>query len=347
MDVQAFDPQTNRPLSQPTHASSGTSSSDGFFALFIAPEATKLDSFVVIASPHDSTALVPSKTFTITRPYSFLQPVKLQMGDFGTPLPQLKGELVTTTGLPIAGASVYLSGAVTGGGIFRSRVVVTDVNGVFHVDLLPSAVDGSYVLTALPPSTSTAGVLVTQVKATATAGQLAALSRTTFAAPDKLTVIGSVVLPTGDIAANVLVVAHALAPPKENKSQPLPMGETEAHTDISGRFTMALDPAVYRIDFIPTGLLPRTSRVVTVKMEASPDGGAPLQTVDLKQFPLSNARKVSGTVTLPMNDQMVPAANAVVRYFHVATVEGRPTSLLVGEAVADDLGNYTLTRPAR
>ncbi len=350
MQLQAFDPQTQKPLSQPVQSSA----TYGDFVIFIAPEAQKLDAIVLVASPRDPGSLVPSKTFTITRPFPVVIDPPLQLGDFGDSLPNMKGVVTTTTGVPVASASIYLSGGVNGGGIFTSQVVVTNAMGEFNVNLLPSATDGSYTLTALPAPGSTAGVLQTQVRAVAQLGQIATLKSvvtgtSTVVCPDKITVIGSVVTPKGTVGRGVSVVARAVQQLKELGNQPLPMGETTGFTDESGRFSLELDPGVYQIDFIPNSDLPRTSRIVTVKLESSPDGGAPTNTVDLQQFPLSKPRSVTGTITLPPNTNtgVAPVAvNAIVRYFHVTTIEGRPSSLLLGEAVTDEHGTYAVILPA-
>ena len=348
IDLQAVDPFTHRALSQSVPASS-----TGDFVLFISPEAQKLDSFVIVATPRDSMNLVPAKTFPIVRPFPTLLDAPLQLGDFGDSLPGLKGKLVTTTMAPVPSAIVYLSGGVNGGGVFTSKVVTTDLDGLFTVDLLPSAIDSSYTLTALPPAGSTAGVLQTQVRAVSKLGSIATLTASatgtsTVVCPDKLTVVGSVVLPDGAVAVGVSVLAHAVQQLKELGTRPLPMGETQAKTDASGRFSLGLDPGVYQVDFVPGQDLPRTSRVVTVKNELAADGGAPTGTVTLPEFKLSKARRVTGTITLPNNANgfILPAVNATVRYFHVTTIEGRPSSLLLGEGVSDDQGNYSVVLPA-
>jgi len=355
MDVQAFNPISKRPLSQRAHVSSGTPESKGDFTLFIAPEAYALPSFIVVASPREPGSLVPSKTFTITQP---IDPnLRLQLGDFGDPLPQMLGLLQTTGGVAVVGASVYLEGPVNGGGEFRSDVVTTNAKGEFRVNLLPSSSDGAYLLTALPPSPSAAGVVQRQVKAISKVGQPAYLQVVgapdpdVVTCPDKITVIGSLQRPGGtDPAIGATVIARAVEQLKELGNQPLPMGDTEVVTDENGRFTLELDPGIYQVDFIPGGDLPRTTRLITVRAEtaAGPDGGAPSRTVDLKQTELRNGRQVTGTITAPnLNGDPGFAVNATVRYFRVSPVGGSRTSLLLGEAVTDSMGNYSVTLPAK
>jgi hypothetical protein len=347
MDLQAFNPITKRPISQLVHASSGTLTSPGDFVISIAPEALKLDSFLIVATPREPGTLVPSKTFTIARP--FPQPLTLELGDFGDPYIQLEGDLVTTAGLPIVAGIVYFTGPVVGGGTFQSKVVSTDGSGHFTVDLLPNLPNGSYVMTALPPPDSAAGVAQIQVKIVAKPGEKTVLRPARLTCPDKITVVGSLVRPDGSVAVRAAVVARAVEQLRELTTLPLPMGESETVTDESGRFSLALDPAKYQFDFIPSDGLPRTSRVVIVRADIPDDAGGRHNTIDLKEFALWNSRQVTGTVTLPATASAVglPAINATVRYFRVTTVEGRPASLLLGEAVTDDRGNYSVTLPAR
>ncbi len=348
MDVQAFEPLTLRALSQ---RSAVTTSGD--FTLFVSPEANDAGAFVVIATPRDPGSIVPSKTFPISLP---LEPVtRLLMGDFGAPLPQMQGKLVTTALVPVAGANVYLEGPVNGGGIFRSKVAITDDKGVFRVDLLPSADNGSYLVTALPPPNSVAGVAQKQVQTIFKSGQLPMLrvvgvteNPSAVVCPDKITVIGKLVRPGGkDPAIAAKVIARAVEPLKELSNQPLPMGDSEGITDESGRFSLELDPGVYQLDFVPGEDLPRTSRIITVRAQtgALADGGVPSQTIDLGSNLLRKGRKVSGTVTAPSAN--TATSQFTVRYFRVSPVGGTTSSLLLGEALTDGKGAYSVVLPAK
>ncbi len=351
MDVQAIDPVTLLPLSQRARVSI----TNGDFFLFVAPEAAALGVFNVVATPRDPNSLVPSKTFEIRLPLD--AQIRLQLGEFGDPLPQLQGDLKTTAGIAVAGASVYLEGPVNGGGTFRSAGVITDARGVFRVDLLPSPSDGSYLLTALPPPNSAAGVVRKQVRAISRTGEVPYLqvlgtseNPTTVVCPDKITVIGGLTRPGGVLpAAGVSVVAHAVDQLKELGNQPLPMGDSVTVTNENGHFALELDPGVYQVDFIPGEDLPRTSRVVTVRAEggSSADAGLPSRTVDLKDFQLRKGRKVTGNVTAPTANGPGAAVNATVRYFRVSAVGGITTSLLLGDALTDDLGNYSVMLPSK
>ncbi len=353
MNIQAFDKGTLRPLSQRVQVTSS-----GDFSLFVAAEARKLAVFVVVATPREWNSLIPSKTFEIVVPID--PQLRLQMGEFGDPLIQMRGELRSSLGRPVVGASVYLEGPVNGGGIFRSTVVTTDAEGVFRVDLLPSAgaSDAAYLLTALPPSNSPAGLWQTKMKAISTVGQPpylqllgAPVGVATVFCPDKITVIGSVELPGGGPAGGTRIIARAIDPLKELAEQYVPIGVSEAVADENGRFSFELNPAIYQIDFIPAVGLPRASRVVPIRKESNSyiDGGFLSATVDLKVFELRNGRTVSGTVTAPrpVTGAVQLAVNATVRYFRVSAVGGEPTSLLLGEAITDGEGNYSVILPTK
>ena len=283
----------------------------------------------------------------------------MQLGEFGDPLPQMRGELKTSAGIPVAAASVYLEGPVNGGGTFHSKVVTTGPDGVFRVDLLPSSAEGAYLLTALPPPNSAAGVVQRSVKAISKMAQLPYLqvigvseNPGTVVCPDKITVIGSLRRPGGvDPAIGTTVVARAVEQLKEFGKQPLPMGDSQVMTDENGHFSLELDPGIYQLDFIPGEDLPRTTRVVTVRAPTSGDfdAGTPSRTVDLHGFELRKGRKVSGEVTAPNPATGMPqlAVNATVRYFRVSAVGGITTSLLLGEAVTDSVGKYSVMLPAK
>lgn len=360
MDVQAFAPVTQRPLSQKVAVKS-----DGTFFLFVSAEALALGSFVVTATPHLAGALVPSKSFTLELP---LGPViRLVLGDFGDQLPSVDGFVKTSAGTPVKDATVYVEGPVNGGGTFRSQVVTTDVNGAFSLNLLPSLPTGSLLLTALPPPSSPAGVVQRPVKTAfragpipdpyldVTGGKSDDPATWTVTCPDKITVVGTLVRPpvngASGPAIGVGVVAHAVEKLKELDLQPLPMGETVATTDENGRFSLELDPGVYEIDFIPGEDLPRTSRVVTVRADnsAPADGGMASKAIDLKETELRKGRKVTGKVTVPnaMTGVIEIAPNAIIRYFRVSGVGGTNVSLLLAEALTDAEGNYSVMLPAK
>ncbi len=350
MDIQAFATLTRRPLSQRVPVTS-----EGDFVLFVSPDAKQAQSFELTASPRVPGTLVPTKTFTLAVPLEPL--IRLQLGEFGDPLPQLPGFVKTTAGEPVVGALVTLEGQVGGGGIFQSKAVLTDAKGQFKVDVLPSSVDGAYAITVVPSPNGAAGV--TQATARARVGppglprlEVTTTQDATVICPDKISVIGTVLRPDGSVAMmGTRVVARALERLKDARKLPLPSGESEVFTDESGRFRIELDPAVYQLDFIPGEDLPRTTRIVEVRLTENEalDAGAQSRTVDTKETVLRKGRKVTGTVTAPNANtgQMQTVENATVRYFRVSTVGGVPTSLLLGESLTDASGGYQIVLPAK
>ncbi len=350
MDIQAFESVTRRPLSQRVPVTS-----EGDFVLFVSPDAKQSQAFDVTATPRVPGTLVPSKTFRLAVPLEPL--IRLQLGEFGDPLPQLPGFVKTTGGEPVAFALVSLEGLVGGGGTFQSKAVLTDAKGQFRVDLLPSSVDGAYALTVVPPPNGAAGV--TQATARALVGppglprlEVTSTMDATVTCPDKISVIGTVLRPDGTVAmTGTRVVARALERLKDAPKLPLPSGESEVFTDESGRFRIELDPAVYQLDFIPGEDLPRTTRVVEVRLTASEslDAGTPSRTVDTRESILRKGRKVTGTISAPNANTgvMQTVENATVRYFRVSSVRGVPTSLLLGESVTDAMGGYQIVLPTK
>ncbi len=361
MDLQAFDPATMKPLSQKVAVKT-----DGTFFLFVSAEAAAGGSFIVSATPRLTGAFVPSKQFTLTLP---LGPViRLVLGDYGDSLPGVKGFITTSAGAPVKDAAVIVEGPVTGGGTFRSGVVSTDADGLFLVNLLPAMASGTLKLTATPPPNSPAGMvqqLVTPtfwdppdagvreyyVDVTNKGSEPELAASRTIKCPDKITVIGTVVRPpnekrTSNAAIGITVVAQAVDKLKELGDQPMPIGQTTTLTDDLGRFSLELDPAVYQIDFLAGEDLPRTSRVVTVRLDSEMTGS---KTVDLKETELRKGRKVAGTVRVPnaTTGELELVPSAIVRYYRVSAVGGTNVSLLLAESLTDTNGNYSVMLPAK
>jgi hypothetical protein len=367
MTIQAFESVGGTPLSQIT-----TVSSNGSFLLYVDRSSVFLSSIALVAQPQDSADLVPTKTFVLSPPPTAQTDIGVvELGDFGDALPSIQGTLLDVAGGGVAGATVSFQGKVTGGGSFTSRTVLTDSNGLFSVDLLPSANDATYTMTAVPPPNSPAGILVTQVSAGVQEAKPLLLIGTpakpkgTFNCPDRISVTGTVSTPNGVPAQGVKVTATAIDS-VDNRAKPI--DSTTVTTDLSGGYQLMLDPAKYQIDYVPTALLPRKSRVLRVDPGVNSDGGVDLTPLSLDDLQLSAARTVSGLVTVRPNtlDAMIPlpdggfgpgdageayvgpvapVANALVRFYRVTSVEGVDSALLVGEAVSDERGNYKLTLP--
>lgn len=344
MELQAFDALTGAPISQRSAVSSGLASSKGDFVLSIDSRSPSLSSISLVARPRDVTALVPTKTFNLSPPYPTT--LTLELGDFGDALPQLAGTIVDKLGEPVAGATVTFEGVVGGGGSFRSTPVVSDESGTYRVDLLASPPIGSYLVTVIPPASSNAGILRTAVRAETAPGEAPKLVPARLECPSKVLVVGSLTTPAGGPAVGAKVKATALS---ALEGRPIPTEATVTDTDGGGNFALHLDPAFYRIEFAPTGGSPRRSRLALVRQELDTGAGATVKTVDLGSFALSAGRTVSGDITVTNVDQPTPRAapNATLRFFRVAPVEGKPSALLLGEAVADDVGHYSIVLPSR
>ena len=130
--------------------------------------------------------------------------------------------------------------------------------------------------------------------------------------------------------------------------RPLPVG-AETETGADGRFTLRLDPASYRLDFLPGGTRPRVSRFLTLGLEADSAGTGP-QPIQVTPYSLSNGRTIRGKVTaLQDRFAIVPtnAPYALVRFFRSVVVEGRKSSILLAEGVADATGQYEVIVPTR
>ncbi len=354
MSIQAFESAGGQALSQLAQVQS-----NGSFELYIHPDAAALSSITLVATPRDNTVLVPTKNFIISPVPHTQETLKpLELGDFGSELPMVGARLVSSFGVGVPNATVTLEGAVNGGGSFRSRTVLTDSTGLFLVDLLPSAIGATFTLTAIPPPESSSGILQTQVRAGLDSmGKPALLAaagtepRTELACPDRVPLLGTVLFPDGLPASSVKVDATAIEP---LEGRPVPTSIATTFTDANGVFRLMLDPARYRIDYVPGGLqLPRKSRVLKIEQPLESDAG-----IRSEEFYLSVGRTVSGLVTVQMNTEDLPdggcrgcgagtpTPNALVRFYRVTSVEGMESSLLVGEGYTDERGVYSIALPA-
>ena len=356
MTIQAFDAAGGAPLSQAFDVNAG-----GQFQIYLDDSASFLSSITLVAMPSSNTALVPTKSFVISPvPARETSLGTLELGDFGEALLQVKGRLVGSDGGAVAGAVVSLEGKVAGDGTFKSRKVVTDVNGYFVIDLLANAPELPFTMTAIPPQGSPAGAMTHQVRVGLQMGKPVLMvgdqPSETFTCPDRLLVSGRVIGPEGGAALAVQVEA---TPIEAIDGRPLPSESSRATTDHEGSFELLLDTAKYRFDYIPSEKLPRKSRVVRVEQTVSADAGEVLQSANVGTFSLSEGRTVTGVVTVRPNSldptdggvlyvaPGTPVQNALVRFYRVTQVEGVDSSLLIGEAYTDPRGNYSVVLPDR
>lgn len=348
IDLQLFDVQ-NQPLSQRFPAGS-----TGEFAITISPEARTRSQFILVAAPREPGVAIPTKRFLLQGPVT--NAVALEYGDYGDEV-EIGGTILDVLGSPVVGAQVVLEGTVVGDGTFRSKIVETNVNGDFKVKALGSKTDSSFQLTVVPPKGSRAassqrnvGVKVTKDALGAVSGTL---NPTTIRLEDRLVARGQVNLPGGDKPApGVFVRATLQVETRTNTDEvkALPIEPADTVTLDDGTFELPLDPGVWRFEYVPGGLLPLSSRLVTIKPAIDANTGLKLPTQDLSPVELSFGRTVQGTVTgtvFGLNGQVEqPVPYSQLRFFRVTSVEGRPASILLGTTIADDRGRYQVVLPS-
>lgn len=341
LDLQAFDVDTREPLSQRFPVSSGQPGSRGDFAMTLSPEVRSRSALLLVATPREAGAPVPTKEFLVEAP--FPNTLRLEMGDFGEPVP-VAGRVVDPSGSPVRGALVVVEGQVVGDGTFRSRVAETDGDGRFTLLALPSRADGALTLTVAPPRDSAAAYTRSRVQVAIAAGE-GTLSPATIPCVARLEVEGTVLRPDGAYAAGVTVRA---SPQREAGASATLIAETsETLTDDAGRFTLHLDPGTYRFEFLSPEELPAVTRLITVEPTYDQEGRARRQ-VQLREVSLATGRRVTGTVTGTMGGR--PGAGvpyARLRFFRVTQVEGKPAAILLGSTVADAQGAYRVVLPSR
>jgi hypothetical protein len=262
----------------------------------------------------------------------------------------IAGRLVDGAGNPVERAAVLVEGTARGGGTFKTQAVKTDLQGRFTLQTLEPGFGTQLTLWAFPEPTSTAGIVRVQISrvqisSTGDVGEIRA--------PDKVEVTGLILRPgDGGPAAGVIVEAEPLAaiadPVRAGEFLPLPRDITRGVSDAKGRYTLRLDPASYRLDFVPTDLLPRVSRFTTVQ---APGSTGQLEPLALPDFKLSQGRRVTGTVrSIPRRFSTggpVPAPFASVKFFRVVNdKDGKPSSSIpLAETLADANGQYSIVFP--
>ncbi|MFT3836430.1 MAG: hypothetical protein QM723_05475 [Myxococcaceae bacterium] len=359
MNITAYDPNTGLALSQVTQVASGFPSSMGDFTIYIDPSARAASAINLVATPKDPNSVMASKIFTLSNsnnpasPYPTGDQLVLEMGDFGDPLPALYlpdagmtlPRVLTSDGQPVANAIVSLEGPVASGGTFKSSAVTTDELGQFSIASLPSDPQAAFTLTVIPPTTSPAGITKRQVTVTTLNG--GTITPGDVLCDDKVVVSGTLQRPDRSTpAAGVLVTAVPISALPGDPTQPLPKSVMQTNTDVSGNFKLLLDPRVWRLEFSPGETLPLTSIVLHVAREMENGQIKPVcLNVNCAPFPLWKGRQVGGHVSAPKSRGGGPAAFSTVRFFRVDSVEQQPSSLLLGEAVVDAQGNYTLVLP--
>lgn len=333
LEVQAFsDPTGLRPLSQ--RVSLSVSWGRG---LELSPSVRQSPTFYVRVSPTEPGAFIPQKTFG---PFTLNPPsVQVTIGDYGEPV-SVTGTVVDARGTPAAGVTVYTDGAVGGNGTFRSQSAQTDELGKFAITTLRSAPGSTSSLWAIPPARSRCGILRLSVPI----GGPTALGG--IPCLDKIVAQGNVYNTDEAPVPGAAVVA---TPVQQLPGKPLPGSGDQTVTDDAGAFSLKLNPAVYQLDFIPAGQLPRTSRFAIVDGQVPSSGGYPL--VMIPDVFLSKGRKISGVVYAVPSPGVESASLAPItalRFFRLTTdVNGAQSSVLLAETVSDGTGAYSVVLPTR
>lgn len=339
VDVQLFDVETNQPLSQ-RFPISGTT---GEFSLTVSPEARNKAQLVLVASPRDTGVPIPTKRFLLATP---LPPaVSLEYGDFGE-VGAIGGLVVDANGAPVPEAQVLLEGTVGGDGTFRSKVAITDNDGRYTLNTLPSRGDGSFRLYVVPPRKSRASATRVSATVTVTDG-VARVTPETVKLPTRLIARGRVLRAGSDVGASGVAVRVTAQETSTNPGEttPLPLEPAETMTGADGTFELPLDEGLWRFEYFPSDQSPLASRLVNVQAALGPDN-MPLPELQLRDVPLSFGRTVTGVVTATTGGRSAAAPYARIRFFRVAPVEGKQTSILLGTAVANERGAYRVVLPA-
>lgn len=169
------------------------------------------------------------------------------------------------------------------------------------------------------------------------------LDKDTFRCPARVPLTGNLLRPDGTAAPGAKVTAMPIATIDGN---PLPVDPVEGRTDELGRFALTLDPAEYRLDFVPGEGLPRRSRFVTVR--SVPSRSAAPTPIALTEYRLARGRTVTGTITSPqqaLTAGSTKVPNASLRFFRVTSIAGKRSSILLAESIADEFGFYQAVLP--
>jgi hypothetical protein len=330
--AQAFDTVTGDPLSEPSDVQALGSS----FTLYVGVGSPLAPTFNVVMTPVDPTT-EPSASFVVPWNANLLG-VQLTMGDYGAPV-AASGRLVDSTQQPVAQAEVFIQGQVTGGGDYRSATAISGADGTFSVQTLASATDGSGELTllAVPPVGAQAGATSVPVTIGLDGGAVGDI-----ACPDRLQLTGLLRNPDGTPAANATVSVTPVAAPAITAGLANPPLAT---TDSAGSFKMFLDPAFYRLDFVPAdSTVPHASWFWP--SDYSVDAGVGTATSPI--YTLSAGRTLHGTITQQRDSSSAqqPVSGAAVTFYRVSMAQGLPVSYPLAETTANTDGTFSVLLPS-
>jgi len=305
-------------------SSVGVTDDDGAFV--IALSEGREGPFVLEVTPGEQQPYIPVVRVDLDDTSSDLaldDPIDL--GDFGSPVP-VDGRVVGPDGNPVAGAAIYLRGAVGAGEVRRQ--IASDASGNFETDLAPGVYDVAIVA---PLSTTPAGM---QVLSSSAALTVPREEEIVFTLPSRPTVSGAILDDAGAPLAGALV-QFARIGAEGGGAEPALEGATLSTTttsDLDGRLSVALDPGRYRVRVDPPLGLSVPSTTLVRDVFATPES---------LEIVLPPARHAAGVV---VDDGGAAVAGAQVRVF--ATLVGEDgAAIALGEGAADEQGLFAVTVP--
>ncbi len=322
VEIQAFDSERKTPLSQKIMLSKR-----GDFSLNLHPSVREQKQIILSVTRARAEAMIPNKDFTLSAPFS--SAVVLEFGEALSPVLNVRGTVLGDDNSPVGNAHVQAWVTTANGAMFRSSVAVTDAQGKYQLNLLTGK---DTAITVLPPDDSLFASASTTVRVldgnSGPSIEALTLSK-------KIRIEGELLLPSGAPASAVDVRAteevRTLAGSRPNSGVPLSLVSTK--TDEQGRFVLLLEPRTWRIQCAATSTAASSNAIVTLQP------GVALQPLKLS---LSEGARVVGTV---VGETQRPVKHATIRFFRRGLQGDQMASILVGEAVADENGEYAVILP--
>ena len=306
-DVTAVD-TSEKPLSTPA-----VTQADGGFSLQLPPGTVSTSYFLQVGPPPDADGGTPLPSYDLLPP---AQPVQIDL----PPVATMQGQVVDSTGAPVAAARVYARH--DGPNWTLARSTAADANGMYSLALR----EGSYTVEAAPPATVDAPAISQQVQVT-----LPSAAAVNFVCPPRLQAFGLITRADGTpVGSNFQITATRLT---DGLITTRSAFTTPTGTD--GVWKMTADPGTYRIEVVPTADSGLPRKIVQIPLPATGNAG---QLYQMTTIPLSPPLLVGGTVT--GNSQ--PVVNATVSFF---ALDAAGHGVLLGTAPTDANGHYTVVLP--
>jgi hypothetical protein len=329
VELQAFDVTPNKntgsarvPVSQKVAASKR-----GEFSFNVSPEARMLPRILLNVTPSRLGSLTPSQSFMIDAP--FTKALDLELGGRTDAMRTARGIVIDESKRPIVDAHVQVQVQTNNGGTVKSAIAVTNASGEFTIDVVEGLATS---MTVVPPADS--AYSATQLT-TALVNDLSGLQFPPVTLSAKQLVSGKLTLPSGAPAVGVEV--RAVADENQAVSQSgwsPPLGTPSVLSDGEGLFSLPLDRGLFRLVAQPTKESASTAVTIDTRERA------PTELVELNLVP---GERISGTV---IGEKQRPIKYATVRFFRTSKQNASgAAAVLVGEAVADSNGEYSVILP--